>query len=291
VNKLSNMANTSVYIQQIKTSYQKALARVEQYKDSSPVWITWLILIGTVLLWVITAVQAAQQAGAYTFQAMVQHIMLNAWDVQPKDNAVISRALLDYGAKENTLILRGQYWRFLAPVFLHINVLHLILNMANLVFLGIYLERLFGHGRFLLIYLLSGVISCVASFLFSPDTISIGASGAILGLVGAYGAFILAHRRAMVWGGLFAILVLIVVIGVNLSVGFVIPDVDNSAHIGGLVSGFILGWEFTPFYRTLPSGELVDIHSFSWRWPLALLTIVGTLLLAILALCLNGIKS
>src|SRR5262249_28232887 len=141
------------------------------------------------------ASRASQLAGAYTFSAIVQHILLNAWDVQPKDNAAISTVLLQYGAKEDALILQGQYWRFLAPVFLHMNALHLILNMANFVFLGMYLERLFGPVRFLLIYLLSGVISCIASFLFLPDAASVGASGAILGLVGAYGAFILVHRR------------------------------------------------------------------------------------------------
>jgi membrane associated rhomboid family serine protease len=287
VNKLSTGVDASV----IKTSYQTTLARIEQHEIRSPVWVTWLILIGTVLLWVVTASQAAQLAGAYTFQAIVHHIMLNAWDVQPKDDGVISVVLLRYGAKENTLILQGQYWRFLAPVFLHVNALHLILNMANFVFLGMYLERLFGHIRFLLIYLLSGVISCIASFLFSPDAISVGASGAILGLVGAYGAFILVHRRAMVWGGMFAIMTLILVIGINLTVGLLIPGVDNSAHIGGIVGGCVLGWEFTPFYRKLSSGKLIDTHSLSWRWPLALLTIVGTLLLTVLALYLGGAKS
>ena len=217
--------------------------------------------------------------------------MLNAWEVQPKDDTVIYTVLLHYGAKENTLILQEQYWRFLTPVFLHVNALHLILNMTNFVFLGRYLERLFGHVRFLLIYLLSGFISCIASFLFSPNATSVGASGAILGLVGAYGAFILVHRRAMIQGGLFTIIVLVVVIGINLGIGFIIPDVDNSAHIGGLAAGFVLGWEFTPLYRSLPSGKLVDTHSLSWRWPLALLTIVGTLLLAVLALYLSGTKS
>jgi rhomboid protease GluP len=272
--------------EQIKTSYRMALARVRE--PHSPVWITCLIAIATVLLWVITASQAAQLAGAHTFYAIAQHILLNAWDIQPKDNAVITTVLLQYGAKENTLILQGQYWRFLTPVFLHVSLFHLVLNMLNFVLLGLYLERLFGPIRFLLIYLLSGVISCIASFLFSADAVSAGASGAIMGLVGAYSAFIVVHRKAMAWGGLFAILVLILVIGINLAIGFIIPNVDNSAHIGGLVGGGILGWEFTPFYKTLPSGKLADVHSFSCRWPLALLTIVGTLLLAFLALYLSG---
>jgi rhomboid protease GluP len=289
LNKHPNIEKASVHIQQIKISYQTALARTTQQETSSPVWITWLILVGTVLLWVITASQVAQLAGAYRFQGIVQHILLNAWDVQPKDEAVVSAVLVRYGAKENTLLLQGQYWRFLVPIFLHVNMLHLILNMANFVVLGRYLERLFGHTRFLLIYLLNGVVSCIASFLFAPDAISVGASGAIMGLVGAYGAFILMHRRAVVRGGMLALIIL--VIGINLGIGFVIPGVDNSAHVGGLVGGFVLGWEFAPFYKRLPEGKLVDRHSFFWRWPLALLTILGTLLLAALALYLKGTKS
>ncbi len=291
MDKISGTANTSVRVQQIKASHKIALARVDQQETHSTMWITWFILLGTVLLWVITASQAAQLDGAYTLQAIVQHIVMNAWSVQPRDDAAISLVLLRYGAKENSLIMQGQYWRFLTPVFLHVNALHLILNMANFVFLGIYLERLFGHARFLFIYLLSGIMSCIASFLFSPSAISIGASGAIMGLVGAYGAFVLIHRRAMLWGGLFAIIILIVVIGTSLGIGFVVPDVDNSAHIGGLIGGFVLGWEFAPFYKRLPKGNLVDIHTLSRRWPLALLTILGTLLLAMLALYLSGTKS
>jgi membrane associated rhomboid family serine protease len=290
-NFISTVTNAPVRIQQLKLSYAMALAHTEPHKGRAIAWITWLILIGTVFLWVVTANQAAQLAGAATLQAIAHHIILNAWSVQPKDDTAISVVLLRYGAKENALILQGQYWRFLAPVFLHVNALHLILNMANFVFLGLYLERLFGHIRFLLIYLLSGIISCIASFLFAPDAISVGASGAILGLVGAYGAFIVVHRRAMAWGGLFAILVLIIVIGINLGIGFVIPDVDNSAHFGGLISGFVLGWEFTPFYKRSSSGALVDTHNFLRRWPLALLTILGTLLLAMLAIYLTGKKS
>jgi membrane associated rhomboid family serine protease len=291
VNKFPAATNASVRIQQIKISHKMALARTGQHEVRSTVWVTLLILMGTVLLWVVTASQAAQIAGGYTLQAIVQHIVLNAWDIQPKDDMVISQVLLHYGAKENNHIMQGEYWRFLTPVFLHVNALHLILNMANFVFLGMYLERLFGHIRFLLVYLLGGIISCIASFLFSPDALSVGASGAILGLVGAYAAFVLVHRRAMAGGGLFAIIILIIVISINLGIGFVIPNVDNAAHIGGLVGGFVLGWEFTPFYKKSPSGELVDTHSLSRRWPLALLTILGTLLLAMLALYLSGTKS
>jgi hypothetical protein len=79
---------------------------------------------------------------------IMQRIVLNAWTLYPPDEKVIGEVLLRDGAKDNRLILSGQYWRFLAPVFLHVNALHLIINMANFVFLGLFLERLCGHTRF-----------------------------------------------------------------------------------------------------------------------------------------------
>ena len=150
-------------------------------------------------------------------------------------NAQNADVLITYGAKDNDLILKGEYWRFVTPIFLHAHLLHVSLNMLNFVLLGILLERLVGHLRFLLIYLVTGVISVIASFYFAPQEISVGASGAIFGLVGAYSIFVLAHRRAFRRGGIPALLWIVIVIGVNLGIGFVIPNVDNYAHIGGLL--------------------------------------------------------
>ena len=162
-----------------------------------------------------------------------------------------------------------------------------------------------GHVRFLLIYLITGIISIIASFYFAPQEISVGASGAIFGLVGAYSIFVLVHRQAFPRGGVPALLWLVVVTGINLGLGLIVPNVDNYAHLGGLLSGCLLGWWFTPLYtetktiKTSPVQQeiisqfayptyvahtVVDTHSLARRWPLALLTILGTLALAILAL-------
>jgi len=165
------------------------------------------------------------------------------------------------------------------------------LNMINLLFLGVYLERLAGHTRLLFIYLVSGVISIIASFYFAPQELSVGASGALFGLVGAYSIFILTHRRAMNWKGIPAIIELIVIVGFNLGLGLVIPNVDNYAHVGGLISGCFLGWWFMPYYEVSADGTLTDTHRLSVRWPLALLAILGTLFIVIIALYLNGTKS
>ena len=160
--------------------------------------------------------------------------------------------------------------------------------MLNLAVLGVFLERLVGHLRYLFIYFVTGIVSIIASFYFMPQEISVGASGAIFGLVGAYSIFVLMHRRAFPRHGIPALLWLLFVIGVNLGIGLFVPNVDNYAHLGGLLSGCLLGWWFTPLYTLSPNKTLVDTHSLARRWPLALLTIVSVLLLAILARLLMG---
>jgi len=268
-------------------SYQTALSRYRSVRGLASIsWVTWIITIATIAMWCFTAYHVALAAGAQSFRDIIVNVMNNAVNVQ--DNDALSNVLITYGAKDNDLIIQGQYWRFITPIFLHANLLHVGLNMLNFFVLGIFLERLLGHLRFLLIYLLTGIISIIASFYFVPQEISVGASGAIFGLVGAYSIFVLRHRRAFRNNGIPALLWLVLIIGVNLSIGLFVPNVDNYAHLGGLLSGCLLGWWFMPLYELSPNKALTDIHSLSRRWPLALLTIVSTLILAILARYLIG---
>lgn len=273
----------------VQSSYHKAL---DQYQ-TRPVlqrisWGTWIIAAVTTVVWCITAYHAAVAAGAHDLRGILANILANAINIRPQDNDALSNVLIAYGAKDNALILQGQYWRFITPIFLHANLLHLSMNILNLLVLGVFLERLLGHTRFLLVYFVSGVVSIIASFHFAPQELSVGASGAIFGLVGAYSLFILSHRRALRRGGLVAIPWLILVIGVNLSIGLFVQNVDNFAHIGGLLAGCLLGWWFAPSYRMSSVGVLTDVHSLSQRWPLALLTLIGTLLVAWMALHFTG---
>ena len=289
---LSFTEEPTMRIQRAKTSYQAAFARHRTQPGLTRIsWVTWSIIAVTTTLWVLTTSQAALAAGAHGIRDILMYIIRDAITIQPQDDQTISKVLITDGAKYNTLIIQGQYWRFITPIFLHVNALHLGLNMLNLLFLGIYLERLAGHIRLLFIYLVSGVISIIASFYFAPQELSVGASGALFGLVGAYCIFILMHRRAMNWQGIPAVIELIVIVGFNLGLGLVIPNVDNYAHVGGLISGCLLGWWFMPYYKVSADGTLRDTHRLSVRWPLALLTILGTLFLIMIALNLNGTKS
>lgn len=267
----------------VRASYQRATQKQngKGWLANVP-WITWIVTLVTCGLWCITAYQVALHAGAQSWRDVLASVFSNS------ENGDV---LLAFGAKYNPAIIQGQYWRLVTPIFLHANILHLGLNMLNFFILGPIVERIFGHIRFALIYLLTGIASALASFVFAPQEISVGASGAIFGLVGAYSIFILAHRLAFRHGGITALAWLILVIGLNLALGFVIPNVDNYAHVGGLLSGCLLGWFFTPFYRvTIQDGQpvLADAHSLKRRWPLALLTIVLTVLIAIIAIHFVG---
>lgn len=140
-----------------------------------------------------------------------------------------------FGAKDNELIRAGEYWRFITPMFLHIGGLHLWFNSTALLSLGGHVERIYGSLRFLLIYIVAGIFGSFSSFLFSP-ALSAGASGAIFGLFGALLYF--ATKNAAAFGHTMGP-GLISGLGINLILGFIIPGIDNYAHLGGLIAGFI----------------------------------------------------
>lgn len=143
--------------------------------------------------------------------------------------------LIEFGAKYNPAILEGEWWRLFSSMFLHVGILHLLMNMLALYYLGTLVERIYGKWRFLLIYLLGGLGGSLASFVFTVN-IAAGASGAIFGLFGALLFFGIMYRdlffRTM-GSNIF------IVIGINIVFGFTIPQIDNAAHIGGLIAGFI----------------------------------------------------
>ena len=147
-----------------------------------------------------------------------------------------------WGMKANQEILLGQLWRLITPMFLHSSssLLHIAFNMYALFALGPQLERFYGHGRFLLLYLLGGFAGNVASFLLSPEY-SLGASTAIFGLIGAQGVFLYRHRK--MFGGVAqrALANIVIVAVVNLIIGLS-PGIDNWGHVGGLLGGTLFAW-------------------------------------------------
>ncbi|KNY29928.1 rhomboid family intramembrane serine protease [Pseudobacteroides cellulosolvens] len=159
-------------------------------------------------------------------------IALSLYSAQSGTN--FNELLLKFGAKENTHILSGEYWRFITPVFLHFDIPHLVLNCYSLYALNI-VERVFGHVKFLAVYLIAGIMGNIASFLFSMG-LGAGASGAIFGLLGSLLYFGL--QRPTLFKAYFGANVFVMIF-INLAYGFSRSGIDNFAHIGGLIGGFL----------------------------------------------------
>jgi len=146
--------------------------------------------------------------------------------------------VLNYGIQVNLLIQNGEWWRIFSAMFLHAGFLHVLFNMFSLYIFGPELEKIAGKARFITIYLLSGIVGNVATYLLNDSGYgSLGASGAIFGIFGAFGALVYYTRRTMPM--LRKLILPIIVISVIMT--FIQPNVNVYAHLGGLVTGFILG--------------------------------------------------
>jgi len=148
------------------------------------------------------------------------------------------QVLLDLGGKFGPLIDKGEIYRLFTANFLHGGIIHLAFNMYALYSIGPQVEELYGRVKYIIIYLLSGIGCSFLSYYMSPNTLSIGASGAIFGLLGALFIYALKNKNSLKKG---AIGNLLMVIGVNLYIGMTLPNIDNYGHIGGLIVGVILG--------------------------------------------------
>ena len=150
--------------------------------------------------------------------------------------------LVHWGANYGPLTIGGQWWRLLSCVFVHIGIIHIGFNMWCLWGLGRLAESVYGHWTFGVVYLITGVAASVTSLAWNPGGTSAGASGAIFGIAGALiASFYLGEfslPKAAVSGLLRSVLMFA---GYNLVFGAMSGHTDNAAHVGGLVSGLILG--------------------------------------------------
>ncbi len=179
------------------------------------------------------------------------------------------KTLLEFGAIEPYLITQGQYWRLLTPIFLHIGFIHFALNNLAIYYIGRLTEKIYGSSRFLVIYLLAGIIGNISSFLFLPTVIGAGASGAIFGLLGALLYFGYVHPT------LFIRTIgkdIVFIIGINVLFGLSVPSVNMYAHMGGLIGGFLASAivylpkqkEKKPFIRIIAILLIVVISASTW---------------------------
>ncbi len=168
-------------------------------------------------------------------------------------------------AKVNEKVYDGEYYRLFTAMFLHLDLAHLLFNSWALYLFGRDVEGLFGHVRFAIIYVLGGLAGSVASLLYT-DAPSLGASGAIFAVFSAMGVYLYQHRHLY---GKFANMRLMQMASlgvVNIIFGL-LPEtrIDNAAHIGGALGGFILAWficpEFQPRQDPNETGKLQMIDA------------------------------
>lgn len=175
-------------------------------------------------------------ANALIFVAMV---LAGVSPLQP----VVS-SLYDWGGNFGPAVAGGQWWRLITYMFLHGGGFHLLGNTFALLYIGMFLEPLLGKFRFASAYLLTGVCAGLLSILLHDNTVSVGASGAIFGMYGVFlSVLTTSHiqrtmRRTMLRSILFFVVF-------NLMMGLQ-GNTDNAAHIGGLISGFIIGYVYYP---------------------------------------------
>ncbi len=153
-------------------------------------------------------------------------------------------ALVDLGALYGPLVvLKGEWWRLFAAMFLHGGMTHILMNMFSLYLIGRGMEVYFSKSAYVAVYLFSGLLGGVASLYMHPLSVGIGASGAIFGVFGALAGFFLAHRKMLASAQAQAIFKdFAIIIGLNLVLGLSIASIDMSAHIAGLVVGLAGGF-------------------------------------------------
>lgn len=191
--------------------------------------------------------------------------------------------LLALGAKSRSGFIQGEYWRAVTPMFLHVGLLHFGVNMYSLHLIGPGVEHPYGRARFLLIYLLSGLIGSVFSLALAPYP-SVGASGSIFGALGALAAFLYSHRKMLGSGGVAQLRQVIFIALLNLAIGLS-PGIDNWGHLGGLLTGAGLGLMIGPrFSRTVGMDgyyQIRDARGWQEVRPMALLSTAAIVILAL----------
>ncbi|MFM2032061.1 MAG: hypothetical protein RLZZ297_826 [Chloroflexota bacterium] len=183
-------------------------------------------------------------------------------------SVLISDLLVIYGAKDNIAIAAAdQYYRFVTMMFLHGNLIHLLFNTYAIVQIGTSVEELSDQKRFLGIYFVGGFVGGVASYYFTAAP-SVGASGAIFALIGAQGMFVWLNRAAYGDQAKQILANIAFMALINIFFGYSMPNIDNMAHIGGLVGGLITGYLLLP-RLTLSLTEFGAQRSrrhLAWGW-------------------------
>lgn len=162
--------------------------------------------------------------------------------------------LLNWGANYSQLVREGQWFRLVTSMFVHGGLMHLLANLYGLFFAGVLLEPMLGKTKFALAYFATGIAGSIASVLIHPNTVSVGASGAIFGLFGVLLTLLVIKDfgRTLIKDRL--LINIAIFVGLNLFIGSFAIGIDNAAHLGGLLSGIVLGALLFPTLRLKAGG-------------------------------------
>ncbi|KAK1273207.1 hypothetical protein QJS04_geneDACA022268 [Acorus gramineus] len=208
-------------------------------------WIVPMVVVANVAMFIVTMLINNCPHHTQTLRRRCVATFLGRFSFQPlRENPLFgpsSSTLLKLGGLEwDKVVHQHQGWRLVTCIWLHAGVIHLLANMLSLIFIGMRLEQQFGFVRIGVIYLLSGFGGSILSSLFIRNSISVGASGALFGLLGAMLSELITNWT-IYSNKAAALLTLLFIIVINLAVG-ILPHVDNFAHIGGFLTGFLLGF-------------------------------------------------
>jgi len=216
--------------------------------------ITPLLVMINIVVFIVTTILIARRS--------------SAWDYDP-DN--LRKIYLSLGFSNRPAVLNGEYWRLLTNTFLHFSILHVVLNMVILVYIGSLIESKLGKWNFLMVYLFTGIIASMVSVIWHDNEIAAGASGAIFGLFGILLAFLSttfyerSARKALLISTAIVVAYNIIPIG---------EGIDHAAHFGGLISGYVFGW--------ITYLGLINKNQFIKRWGMAL---VGCIIVVVFIAC------
>lgn len=187
------------------------------------------------------------------FTALNVAVFLFQWAVYGSSDAPV---LYLMGAKFGPAIQDGEWYRLVMPIMLHGGWLHLAINNLGLWMVGPLVERIYGSTYFAAIYVISGVLGVVASYVNSP-VLSVGASGALFGIVAATTVYFALNRRLMQSQERRFFFTLLALIAGNLLIGEFIPGIDQAAHVGGLVGGAIIAFVSAPRHKLVVGPTLI----------------------------------
>ena len=196
---------------------QRAARRAISFRTNEP-YVTWTLVALNVAVYLITVAQGAgiNSPGGKLFEQ---------WDL--------------YGYA----VHNGGWWRLITAAFLHANIVHIGLNMLALVWLGGPVERYIGPLRYLGLYVVSGLAGSAGALVVTPNSPTVGASGAIFGILGAL--FVLERKGSIMTGGQVAGLIVL-----NLIFTFAVSNISVGGHVGGLIGGVVLMWLFVHTRRS-----------------------------------------